>query len=1090
MVPRSAISEIWRISTLLPNPCRANQIMKTALKTNIKLARRNLTLNLLMSMKKQGLGTKDAEKIAADLNRNTEGRNAKTVKDVMKWKTKDAEKELSKVKKEYCEVRKELREVVPWRTEAGRRFGWLTKCVVNEEWDEGRKTNEKKVNKQKDGVKTKNAKIDVYEEVKVSDEALGEDVEDEMEPKVYGGVQLVEDEKTAMKLPPKFAEYVKLDIYNIETEIEKGCTKWRYELMNEDENEGEHEEDTVQNDKSKPVYDIENKKLDMAMVRATDLPTADRVILPGPARDRRKEVMIQLTKEEMMHDVRVYMAMNCLEDGQQKETCLPAGCSRGIKSLQQKSKEGELVIFKTDKSDRMCVDTLDNYDNAMKEHVENDATVTKEEYTKVEEEMNGHAVMWGRMLGVGAAHGHRDRVKKALLSHDSSAPVLRGHRKDHKAAAPGLEEQGPPMRPVVNAKRGAIARLSHLLSKLVAIVAEEADTDKVCENTEEVMEAIEKINEEPNNNNDIIIGSLDVKGLYPSLEVERAAEIVRGMVASSAVDVENVDFDELAKYIAINVSDVEIEQSGMRDLVHTRRFTKGPKPGMTSREVIGGDEQRSDERTKWRKPVRAPATPAEGKELLGWAVEIGVKTVMKNHIYKYHGEMRKQREGGGIGVELTGSVAKCVMVDWSQRFCLKAGRLGIEIKLFKCFVDDENIAMKSKPPGTRFENEQLIIKNEDIEVDNLIPEDQRNMELLKTVADSVEPMIQTTVDYPTNHENKKMPILDLRVWTEETESDGKVIQFEFYRKPFASRYVMLASSAAPWQMKRTVLTQEGIRRLLRCRPALPASRKAEILTEYMRMLRRSGYSERFRLEILKSVKHGHLKIVKAHESGEKPMFRNKTWMRVERHKEKAGRAKGFYQLGGFTSVMFVPYTPGDGLAKRLRATNERVNGDRGGMKVVSQVGRSICSMLQRANPWREDGCEREGCMVCDEGGKGDCSKESVRYRIHCKECENDKVYEGETAACGYHRGDGHMKLYNGNRQMKESSVMRKHETDKHEGMQMRFKMDILQQYIEDPMGRQINEGVHISHTDPDRLLNSGGEWRLAHVPRLNPTHEE
>ena len=92
-------------------------------------------------------------------------------------------------------------------------------------------------------------------------------------------------------------------------------------------------------------------------------------------------------------------------------------------------------------------------------------------------------------------------------------------------------------------------------------------------------------------------------------------------------------------------------------------------------------------------------------------------------------------------------------------------------------------------------------------------------------------------------------------------------------------------------------------------------------------------------------------------------------------------------------------------------------------------------------------------------------------------------------ACGYHRGTTHDKLYhNGNRQSREKSFMWKHISEKHEGREVQFRMKILQQYIEDALGRQINDGVWISHTDPDRLLNSGGEWRLAHIPRLNPTH--
>ena len=138
------------------------------------------------------------------------------------------------------------------------------------------------------------------------------------------------------------------------------------------------------------------------------------------------------------------------------------------------------------------------------------------------------------------------------------------------------------------------------------------------------------------------------------------------------------------------------------------------------------------------------------------------------------------------------------------------------------------------------------------------------------------------------------------------------------------------------------MTQEGIRRLLRCRPCLPASRKSEILSKYMMMLRRSGYGEQFRLEILKSVKHGYGKIVEEDRAGVKPMYRGKQWRLEERNKTKAEKRDGWYQRAGFTSVMFVPFTPGDELAERLRATMERImGGTRGGIKVVSQVGRSV-----------------------------------------------------------------------------------------------------------------------------------------------------
>ena len=521
-----------------------------------------------------------------------------------------------------------------------------------------------------------------------------------------------------------------------------------------------------------------------------------------------------------------------------------------------------------------------------------------------------------------------------------------GYRKDHKFFPIEEADAGPDTRPVVNAKRGPISRFAHLLGLLVTIVAREADTEgRMCESPEEIMEALEELNKDAETNKDITAGSLDVKALYPSLIGSRTAEIVGNMVANSEIEFENIDFNELCKYIAINATNVEIESKGMTEFIHTRKSNRGPKPGMTSEEVTGGDQSRAAEKSKWNKPIAHPEDPARRKILLGWAVEIGIKTVFGNLFYKFDGKIRRQGKGGGIGDRLTEAVAKAVMVDWDKCFCLRAGRLGIQMLVYKRYVDDENVVMRSLEPGTRYDNtkDELVVEAEAVETDKNVPEDERNMKVLKDVADSVEPMIQTTIDYPSKHEDKKMPILDLKIWIDEHESGGREVQFEFYKKPFSSKYVMLATSAAPWQMKRTVLTQEGIRRLMMCKLSLPARRKSEILSQYMLMLKRSGYNDKFRLEIVKSVKNGFEKILEADRKGEKPMYRSKAWrkskeMRVNKHSMK----KSWYQVGGFNSVVFVPYTPGGVLAKTWRSTLERLMGGwAGGLKVVEQVGKSI-----------------------------------------------------------------------------------------------------------------------------------------------------
>ena len=93
------------------------------------------------------------------------------------------------------------------------------------------------------------------------------------------------------------------------------------------------------------------------------------------------------------------------------------------------------------------------------------------------------------------------------------------------------------------------------------------------------------------------------------------------------------------------------------------------------------------------------------------------------------------------------------------------------------------------------------------------------MKIVKEVADSIEEMIETEIDFPSNRKNlkKKMSILDIQVWVRKVETEKKSVKnqiyYEFFEKPMSSKFVILKNSATPLSKKRTVLTQEGIRRL-------------------------------------------------------------------------------------------------------------------------------------------------------------------------------------------------------------------------------------------------------------------------------------
>ena len=102
------------------------------------------------------------------------------------------------------------------------------------------------------------------------------------------------------------------------------------------------------------------------------------------------------------------------------------------------------------------------------------------------------------------------------------------------------------------------------------------------------------------------------------------------------------------------------------------------------------------------------------------------------------------------------------MVKWDQKFRKKLAELVGNVLLYKRYIDDQNVVMEAVGPGVRYNKEEQRLEQveNDTEVDE-VPSDKRTFEIVREVGDSVDPMIQLTVDYPSNHPINRVPILDL-----------------------------------------------------------------------------------------------------------------------------------------------------------------------------------------------------------------------------------------------------------------------------------------------------------------------------------------
>ena len=117
---------------------------------------------------------------------------------------------------------------------------------------------------------------------------------------------------------------------------------------------------------------------------------------------------------------------------------------------------------------------------------------------------------------------------------------------------------------------------------------------------------------------------------------------------------------------------------------------------------------------------------------------------------------------------------------------------------------------------------------------------------------------------------------------------------------------------------------------------------------------------------------------------------------------------------------------------------------------------SLKRLLQRSNPFKSETCEKADCMVCLSGGQGPCDVHGITYSITCMECANsnekETIYIGETSLNAYTRGKEHLASLS---RREESSVLWKHNKDKHNGSIPQFCMSVAGQFKDDAILRQV-----------------------------------
>ena len=227
--------------------------------------------------------------------------------------------------------------------------------------------------------------------------------------------------------------------------------------------------------------------VDFSNVRVTSTLYNKFVTMPEPLAWS-AEVVVQQQQLQVLNVVQEYILQECDNSGN------PAGglnLSReqalGKREISTGIRDHKWRIYGTDKSERLVLDTNENYLKAMSPHFDGMTEVQYSDVLESEKILNNHSKVWCRVVQMGANVGSQNygRIQKAFQSHYSSLPNAKGARKDHKPEDP---EFGYPMRIMMDGKKGPNGPLANIQSQILRPVRKELNNQIGTEllNTEEL----------------------------------------------------------------------------------------------------------------------------------------------------------------------------------------------------------------------------------------------------------------------------------------------------------------------------------------------------------------------------------------------------------------------------------------------------------------------------------------------------------------------------------------------------------------------------------------------------------------------------
>ena len=278
-------------------------------------------------------------------------------------------------------------------------------------------------------------------------------------------ISLTKNELAFLKRGPRFMMRQEVNEKDFRAELEKMTVKEKLNELNSTPNCDESvlttdssssltEEAESEESKAVMVYLKSERVLDLGKLKATDYKFNKHVYLPKSESTEREAVhearrrlaMLDIFRQVTSKKDAYGMKDNKVRSNEDNNNDILSNLTRseyaGMKSLQKRVLNGEIILTETDKSKKFCVIKSEQYLASGQKHTKKDLKISYDQVKTIQKIVNDHSSCLQKIFGIGASWGHEDRLSNSMTDRGEVVAPLYLLVKDHKGWSP--EDGTPP----------------------------------------------------------------------------------------------------------------------------------------------------------------------------------------------------------------------------------------------------------------------------------------------------------------------------------------------------------------------------------------------------------------------------------------------------------------------------------------------------------------------------------------------------------------------------------------------------------------------------------------------------------------------